>query len=370
MLTRSMILMMAASMAGLFGFYLLFSTVPLYAATSGAGELGAGTVTGVLMLATVLAELAVPWLLATLGYRTVMALGLALLGLPALLLPLSAALPLVLAVSLLRGAGLGIIVVAGTALTAELVSAERRAEGLGVYGVAVGIPSILGLPLGLWASGALGFTPVFVAAGLVPLAGVLAVRGLPATRPERRTTHRGPGMSGGLAGPALIFAAVTTATGVMVTFLPLAGSPELASAALLAQSITTPVARWLAGRFGDRHGSARLLAPGVLAAAAGVALQIQVGGPVAVVAGMALFGAGFGVLQNATLALMFERGEPSRVSALWNLAFDAGMGAGALGFGLVLGHTGYPAGFALVAALIAVTLPLTGVRRANAPLPR
>ncbi|WP_206061662.1 hypothetical protein [Nonomuraea basaltis] len=63
---------------------------------------------------------------------------------------------------------------------------------------------------------------------------------------------------------------------------------------------------------------------------------------------------------------MFERGEPSQVSALWNLAYDAGMGAGALGFG----HTGYPAGFVLVAALITVTLPLTRVRPACAPLPR
>ncbi|MGP3910954.1 MFS transporter [Nonomuraea sp. 10N515B] len=369
MMIRSMNLMMAASIAGLFGFYLLFSAVPLYATTGGAGELGAGMTTATMMLATVLAELAVPWLLARFGYRTVMGLGLALLGGPALLLPLSAALPLVLAVSLLRGAGLGIVVVAGTALTAELVPAERRSEGLGLYGVAVGIPSILGLPLGLWAGDALGFTPVLVVAGLVPLAGLVTVRGLPATRPAR-VSARHSTEARGLAGPALIFAAVTTATGVMVTFLPLAGSPALASAALLTQSLATPVARWLAGRFGDRHGSARLLLPGLLAAVAGIALQTQVDGPVAVVAGMAVFGAGFGVLQNATLAVMFERGEPSRVSALWNLAYDAGMGAGAMGFGLVLGHTGYPLGFALVAALMAVTLPLTRVRPAGVPLPR
>ncbi|MDP4502686.1 MFS transporter [Nonomuraea turcica] len=369
MTTRSMNLMMAASAAGLFGFYLLFSTVPLYTATGGAGELGAGMTTAAMMLATVLAELAVPWLLATFGYRTVMGLGLALLGGPALLLPLSAALPLVLAVSLLRGAGLGIVVVAGTALTAELVPAERRSEGLGLYGVAVGIPSILGLPLGLWAGDALGFTPVLVVAGLVPLAGLVTVRGLPATKPARLISRQSTDARG-LAGLVLLFAAVTTATGVMVTFLPLAGSPELASAALLTQSLATPPARWLAGRFGDRHGSARLLLPGLLAAVAGIALQTQVDGPVAVVAGMAMFGAGFGVLQNATLAVMFERGEPSRVSALWNLAYDAGMGAGAMGFGLVLGHTGYPLGFALVAALMAVTLPLTRVRPAGVPLPR
>ncbi|MFC4122731.1 MFS transporter [Nonomuraea zeae] len=374
MMNRSLNLMMAASVAGLLGFYLLFATVPLYAATGGAGELGAGAATGVMMLATVLAELAVPWLLARLGYRAVLGLGLALLGLPALLLPLSAALPLVLAASLLRGAGLGVLVVAGTALTAQLVPADRRGEGMGLYGMAVGVPSILGLPLGVWAGGAIGFVPVFVVAGLIPLAGLGAVLGLPRIVPR----PSGPGERGaglrGLAAPALIFAGVTTATGVVVTFLPLAASPGLASLALLVQSLTTPVARWLAGRSGDRHGSARLVVPGLLAAVTGMALQIWVGSPVAVVAGMAVFGAGFGVLQNATLALMLERGEAARVSTLWNLAYDAGMGVGAMGFGLVLGHTGYPLGFALVAALMAVTLPLARVRSevrpACAPLPR
>ncbi|MEV0387880.1 MFS transporter [Nonomuraea sp. NPDC050643] len=372
MMTRSMNLMMAASTAGLLGFYLLFSAVPLYATTGGAGGLGAGSVTGAMMLATVAAELAVPWLLSRLGYRAVMGLGLALLGLPALLLPLSAALGWVVAISVVRGAGLGVLVVTGTALTAELIPAERRGEGLGLYGVAVGVPSVLGLPLGLWASDALGHASVFVVAGLVPLAGLPAVLGLPATRPVRAVGSRERGQgTGEVTRLAVVFAAVTTATGVMVTFLPLAGSPELASVALLTQSLATPAARWLAGRHGDRHGSAGLLKPGLLACAAGIGLQFWTGGPVAVVAGMALFGAGFGVLQNATLALMFERGEASRVSALWNLAFDAGMGVGAMGFGLVLGHTGYPVGFALVAVLMAVTLPLTRLRTAAyAPLPR
>jgi hypothetical protein len=38
----------------------------------------------------------------------------------------------VLGVSLLRGAGLGVLVVAGTTLTAELVPAGRRGEVLGL----------------------------------------------------------------------------------------------------------------------------------------------------------------------------------------------------------------------------------------------
>ncbi|WP_214323096.1 MFS transporter [Nonomuraea sediminis] len=353
MMNRSMTLMMAATVSGMLGFYLLFSTVPLYAAAGGAGGFGAGLATGAMMLSTVLLELAVPWLLARHGYRAALVLGLVLLGAPALALPLSSALPLVLAVSLLRGGGLGILVVAGTALTAELVPAERRGEGLGVYGVAVGIPSVVGLPLGLWAAGALGFTPVFLVAGLVPLAGLAAVPWLPALKARPQAPSSEP--VSGLARPTLIFASVTVATGVLVTFLPLAGSPSLASVALLVQSICTPAARWWAGRFGDRHGSARLLAPGLVLGAAGMALQVW---PAGVIAGMVLFGIGFGLLQSATLAVMFERGAVGRVSALWNLAYDAGMGAGAVGFGLVVGATGYGLGFVLVALVMVAALPL------------
>ena len=386
LLTRPLLLAMAAAASGLLGFYLLFATMPVYAASGGAGESGVGLTTGAMMLSTVLLELAVPWLLSRYGYRAVLALGLVLLGLPALLLPLSAGLPLILAVALLRGGGLGILVVAGTALAAELVPAERRGEGLGLYGVAVGVPSVIGLPLGLWAAGVLGFTPVLVVGGLIPLAGLVTVLALPAINPAATpsthpTTESGTETTAGNTAdigpagafdlrvqvpPTLIFAAVTLAVGVLVTFLPLAGSPELASAALLAQSLGTPLARWWAGRFGDGHGSERLLVPGILVTAAGVALQVWAGEPIAVVAGMALFGVGFGVLQNATLALMLERGPAGPVSALWNLAYDAGMGVGAMGFGLFIGHTGYPVGFAVAAALIAATLPLARRRTHSA----
>lgn len=79
------------------------------------------------------------------------------------------------------------------------------------------------------------------------------------------------------------------------------------------------------------------------------------------IAGVTVFGVGFGLLQNATLALMYARVPRSgygTVTALWNVAYDAGMGAGALGFGLVAGWTGYPWAFVLTAALLAAALPV------------
>ncbi|OLF17554.1 hypothetical protein BU204_10995 [Actinophytocola xanthii] len=362
-----MVALQLAAFGAMCGFYLLLSVVPLYAAESGGGGLGAGLVTGVMMLATVLLELAVPLLLARLGYRVVTSLGLVLLGLPALaLVPQGsgeAVRALVLAVSLVRGAGLGIVVVVGSALAAELLPPQRRAEGLALYGVVVGIPAVVAMPAGIWLSEHVGYAPVFLAAAAAALLPLAVVPVLPA-----RTGDIGRGSVlrafriGGLARPTIVFTAVTFAAGVFATFLPLAapaGSRELAAIALLVQAVAMSLGRLASGRFGDRHGSGPLLVPGVVAATSGAALVIWVDAPVATVAGMALFGVGFGVAQNVTLAIMFdrvERADYGGTSALWNLAYDTGFGLGAIGFGLVVGPFGFVTGFALTAVVLSTAL--------------
>ncbi|MFD8817979.1 MFS transporter, partial [Streptomyces sp. NPDC059627] len=116
-----------------------------------------------------------------------------------------------------------------------------------------------------------------------------------------------------------------------------------------------PLPRVGGGRQGARLGFARLVLPGLLLSAAGVLITAATGDPVAVIGGSALFGAGFGIAQNATLALMYARVPASSygtVSALWNLAYDGGMGVGAAGFGVLAGLTGYPWAFAVTAVLM------------------
>ncbi|ANN21856.1 hypothetical protein SD37_18170 [Amycolatopsis orientalis] len=362
--SKELVMLLVAAFGALSGFYLLVSVVPLYTAGSGGGGFGAGLVTGTMMLSTVVTELAVPRLLARLGYRAVLALGLLLLGVPALALIATSDTALVLAVSLVRGAGLGIVVVVGSALAAELSPARHRGEGLAVYGVVVGVPAVVGLPAGIWLSERFGFTAVFAVAGAVSLVPLAVVSALPSKSGDVTTSGSvfGAFRAGGLARPTVVFTAITVGAGVFATFLPLAVSAEArgtAAFALLVQSLTMSVARFAAGRFGDRHGSGRLLVPSVLVSALGAALLLWADDPVAMVAGMALFGAGFGAAQNVTLALMMERVEAAdygRTSALWNVAYDAGFGIGAVGFGMLAGPFGYGTGFAFTAAVVLAAL--------------
>jgi predicted MFS family arabinose efflux permease len=365
--TRQLLLAFASAFGSATGFYLLLSAVPLYAASIGAGGTGAGLATGALMLSTVAAEPVTPRLIARFGYRTTLAAGLVLLGAPAFALGSAPTMAAVLVVCLARGAGFGITVVVGSALVAELVPPERRGEGLGLYGVVVGVPSVAALPLGVWLATSVGYAPVFVAGGLAALAALAAVPGLPGRADPDPGHGRPVGVLAGLGTPALlrplvVFFATAMAAGIVVTFLPLAlpgASGELAAFALLAQAATATLARWWAGRYGDRRGPAALLVPAVLAAGIGVLALVAIASPAAAVAGMLLFGAGFGVAQNATLSLMFERVPPSgygTVSAMWNMAYDAGLGVGAAGFGVVAARTGYPWAFALTATLVLAAL--------------
>ena len=139
------------------------------------------------------------------------------------------------------------------------------------------------------------------------------------------------------------------AVGIIVTFLPLAVTQARSRRRRAGPAVPSPrrpsPARWLAGRYGDRRGSAALLVPGVLVAAAGMLTLSLTAIPAAVIAGAAVFGLGFGVTQNATQTLMYDRVAESgygAVSAMWNLAYDGGMGLGAAGFGVLAVHTGYP----------------------------
>jgi MFS family permease len=278
---------------------------------------------------------------------------------------------MIVAVSVVRGLGFGLGTVVTGALVAMLLPPGRRGEGLGLSGVVACVPAVVALPSGVWLARHYGYAVVVgitAATALVPLAACPWLPGA-AGRKEEACADAGPAVGllaglrhGGQLRLSLIFAASTVAAGVVVSFLPLAAgaSGSIAAVGLLAQAVSATISRWWAGRRGDRHGHARLLIPGLATASLGMMAMIWLASPAAVIAAMCLFGTGFGIIQNATFALMIDRMPASgfgMASALWNLAYDAGYGAGPAVFGLFVAHTGYPAAFALSGVLMLAALP-------------
>jgi predicted MFS family arabinose efflux permease len=273
---------------------------------------------------------------------------------------------------LLRGVGFGVVTVVFAALIVELAPPGRRGEALGLLGVAITLPTVFCNSLGLWLVERSGFGIVFLLGGLAPLLGLAMIPGIRSAPTTGEDEKNKAGFFAGLRRPHLrrifiLFAATTMAAGVVITFLPLAvpGSGVFSAAgALLVVGITSTISRWWAGRFGDRRDPRLLLAPGLIACAIGIA-ELPFGG-ILLLAGAALFGTGFGMLQNSTLILMMARVSKSEYglgSTLWNAAFDAGTGIGAFSFGFVISAAGFSWSFALCSALLASALLLVFLDR-------
>ena len=373
LLSRPVVVLILTAFSVFLGFQLLLSVVPLYTDEAGGGSSGAGLATGAFMFSTVLTQIQMPRLLRRLGYGWTLAAGLLFLGVPALFYVFAESVETIIAVTLLRGVGFGIVTVVFVALIVKLAPASRPGEALGLLGIAITVPNIFCNPLGLWLVAQFSFGVVFVAGGLTPLLGLAAIPTIQrSSSAEQGFVESGAGIFAALRrGPllriSLVFTATTMAAGVVLTFLPLAAPGSglfSAVGGLLIFGATTTVARWWAGRFGDRHDPHLLLAPGLLACALGM-IGLPQGG-LALLAGAALFGTGFGLLQNATLILTMKRisnSEHAMGSTLWNVAFDAGTGLGAFLFGFIIPLTGFSWAFALSAGLVATSIVLVYLDR-------
>ncbi|MHA6619731.1 MFS transporter [Pseudonocardia sp. DLS-67] len=365
--------MLGATVLCFSGYALLLPIVPLWAERGGAGALGSGATTAVLMATTVATQLAVPWLLVRVGHRWVLAAGSVLLGAPAPFLALSPDLAPVLALSALRGVGFGLATVAGSALVAELVPREQHGRAAGRYGLAVGLPQLVLLAAGVAAVDRFGFTAVFVVAGVGPVLGALLVPGIRMSHATARTGAAPlprPPVRSALT-PVLAMLACSIAQGGLITFLPLAvpDAGLLVAGALLATAAGALLGRLVAGELVDRRGwGGRLLVPGMLLAAAGlVAEVVALGAGVGalVVIGAAAVGFGFGMVQNDSLTVLFAAFGSAgygAASAIWNIAFDAGTGVGALGLGAVAQPFGYSAAFGAAAVLLGAGVVVAWVR--------
>lgn len=398
---RDFLLLLLATLGTFANYAPMLTVVPLWTARGAAGEGGAGAATAVTMATTVAVQLCMGWLTRRFALRRLLGAGALLLGLPTFGYVLSSGLAWVLTVSAVRGVGFGVVAVTGSALVAELVPPEQRGRAVGWYGVAVGLPQVVLLPLGAWLAAEGHFGVVFAAAGAlsvgaVPLVAAMSGRSAASLRPSP-TASRPPGSSRPpapsrtsqpsasgsyrpLLRPALLLAAASVALGGLTSFLPFVlARPDLAPTALLVLFVAMIVGRWAAGVWSDRRGPGRLVLPAAAVCSPAVAVLALTAGheatvPVALVM-VALYGLADGALQNETLVLMFRRAGPhggGAAGTAWNMAYDGGTGLGSAGVGPAAPWLGPAGAFGAVAALIALSVPggaclRTGGRVRRAP---
>lgn len=179
--------------------------------------------------------------------------------------------------------------------------------------------------------------------------------------------------------PALALSSVSMGYGAVSSFLPAAARDlDPAAGAAIAGVLLSlvggaqMVSRYGAGVSADRTQRAGfLLLPGLVVAGVGIAgtWWVLVGHePVWwLVPLMLAFGAGFGVVQNEALLVLFSRvprAGITRASTAWNVAFDAGTGVGSLLLGAVAGAIGFGGAFLVGAGLVAAGFALVSAEHA------
>jgi predicted MFS family arabinose efflux permease len=358
--------LVAFSVLGFAGFCLTLASLPVYAVAGGAAESSAGVVTTVFLGATIVVQTTVPALTARFGLGPVLVGGLLAMGLPAPFYVLDDSVLWISGLSAVRGAGFAVLTVLGATLAARVAPPNRRGESVGLYGLGIAIPTLLGVPAGValvldghvgWLSW-LAASPVLAVFLVPPLVRSVGSDAGPGPAGTGRAAVRGALL------PSAVLFVVTLSGGGLVTFLPIerpAGA--LATVALLVYGVTAAAARWRAGTLADRLGGTWLLplalgvtAAGLVLTAAGLAF-----GDVWVVVGAGLFGAGYGAVQNLTLVAAFARageGGTTTASAMWNASFDAGTAVGALALGFLAAGIGLDWTYVVVAALLAAVVPL------------
>ncbi|WP_163542162.1 MFS transporter [Occultella kanbiaonis] len=378
--TRDLWVLVVVTFLAFVNYAALLAVVPLWASEiggdggrhGGAGSVAIGATTGAMMAATVLTQLSMPRLFRILPLRAMIMLGAAMLGLPAPLYLVTDAIAPILVITVVRGIGFALVVVAGSTLLADVAGAGRLASAASYYGAAAALPNLAALAGGVWVARTWSFDAVFVTAGAAGMLAAIVAAPLP--KRVRGTFHlASTARLRSIARPVGLFLLTAGAFGAVTTFLPVAGpSAGTTAVALFGASAALIAARLWVGAIGDRRGTGRVLAPaaglvalGAVALAAALALESPLGSMLLVL-GATLLGGGFGAAQNDSFVSTVQRlgtGRGGTGATVWNIAYDGGLGLGAMSVGLLVGQLGYAKAFLAVGVVIALCTLLALVSR-------
>jgi predicted MFS family arabinose efflux permease len=242
--------------------------------------------------------------------------------------------------------------IGSAALVTDLVPAERRAEAIGYFSVALYLGSGLGPTVGHSISQAAGFPPVFVMAG--------ALAGIGAILSARLPNHRVPPVESANRGRSVVNRAalvpgIVLFFGIMglipfQAYVPLyseqlhMGGPQYVF--LLYSSIVCGV-RLLGSRI-HRIAPERVAGMAIGMIVAGLALIASVASPVTLYLGAAVFACGVAMQFPALMGLALDRGaahERAGVVGTYTAFMDLSQGVGGFVLGVPAALFGYRGGF-------------------------
>ncbi|MDQ7820744.1 MAG: MFS transporter [Armatimonadota bacterium] len=370
-------LLWLVALLGYLGFQLTTAGLPLYAVSLGADDAAVGLLSGVIALTSLVSR---PWVGVWLdrgGARGALVISGCLFAASAAGFAASSSVGALIGFRVLSGLGIALLSTASQLLAVVLAPAPRRGEALSVLALALSLGQGIGPAAGVAMAARAGYRSLFGACAAASAAAALLAMTLPAASaasPARASAgmfHRGVVL------PGVLLMALMASFGVNFALLAVhavrrgLGNPGVAFTAFAAGQVASQI---LLRRISDRVGRAAAIIPGLALVAAGMAVSGLAGGWL-LAAGAFLVGAGQGVAQPALLALASDlsgAGGRGRALATMGIFLELGIGAGAIGGGLVGRAVGLQTTYLLAAAGAAAAGVLGGawLRRPEVSLAR
>jgi MFS family permease len=371
----------AVAFAVALGFGIVAPVIPLFAREFGVGNAAAGAVVSAFALMRLTSALAGGRLVDRFGERTVLAAGLAIVGVSSVLAGLAQSYPQLLVLRGVGGVGSAMFTVSAVSLLLRIVRSDQRGRASAWFQGGFLVGGVTGPAFG----GALATislrAPFFVYAGTLAAALAITVSALRgAAGPPVATDDAAPSRSSlraAFADPAYRAALMTNLGngwvlfGIRSSLIPLFVADVLGRTAFwvgigfLVGSLTQAAALWPAGRIVDQVGRKPAMVGGSVIGVASMVLLIGVQTLPGFLAAMALYGIAAAFLGVAPAAVVGDvvHGQSGRVVATFQMAADLGAVTGPLLAGWLADEVNFSAALGAGVIVIAVA----GVLAARMP---
>lgn len=350
-----------------FVFYVLLTLLPIYIADNlhaTADKVGL-LVTFFLAAAIIVRPFAGQWVGKYSNKTILMLSSLAFLAVTALY-PFCHSIEALLFIRVLHGITFGVITTVKGTISARLIPASRRGEGISFFSLAMGLAMVVGPWIGLNMARHNAFTQAFWMCTVVSAIGIvlsLIVRVPPVIRHADGSQPK-LGFSAMFDRAAMPFALVTffmtfSYAGVSAFLALYARELDLMAAAsnfLLCYAIFLMICRAFTGNICDKKGPKYVVYPCLLAFTIGLVVLGYTHGSASMILAGALIGIGYGSVTPIFQTQIISSVEPHKIgvaNSLFFNAMDAGLAIGAFVMGMMVEGVGYRAIY-LVGALLVV----------------
>ncbi len=342
-------------LATFFDLFVQFPTMAPHARNLGASAALVGLIVAAYSITNLFGNLGVGFVLDRWGRNRPIIVGLAITALAVLSYAFIRSPEQLLVARAIHGIGAAALTPGAFSIIGDRVASDQRGRAMGLAGAMIAIPAMIGPPAAgilrdAWGANAVFFIDsAFLAVTLIAF--VAVTRELPAS--QRPRSARGAAAStDSLLGSPLLWSAfiaqfvITVGVGVLVAHLPLVLENQGESAARAGYSfaiyafVSMLVMASPIGGASDRIGRFGPLLVGLLGVAAGLAVLGVSAGYGVIVAGMAVFGLGYGLVFPAATAMVAEaagRARRGMAFGVFYAVYSLGVAVGSAGSGRLAG---------------------------------